>query len=137
MTKAEFKTRFFKAIAFCREFSDQVRQEELPQTIRISFPIRDWGPTHKGKCKVWGGRLLDSSNLENVEPEDAWKYLWVDGKIPHWINVYYDGHNEAALTLVIRACSHVTDNDEALYHAREGNPPFHILCRCPSERTGG
>ena len=125
MTKPEFRSRFFKAITFSREFCARIIQAEMPKAILIDFGVRRGEPNHKGKYKVWGGRLLDRSQLENVDPVLAWEYLWVEGKVPVWINVMCGRYEETAIHLEIDAAAYLWENEELFMHAREGNPPFH------------
>jgi hypothetical protein len=57
----------------------------------------------------------------------ARKYLWVDGKIPQWINFSVHAADTEHTYIEVMVCNRLTADDQVLYHQREGNPPFHVL----------
>ena len=57
----------------------------------------------------------------------ARKYLWVDGNIPQWVNLSVHAADSQYTYIEVAVCDRLADDDRALYHQREGNPPFHVL----------
>jgi hypothetical protein len=84
-------------------------------------------PVALGRVKFLGGRLLTPDQLRGVEPMRARKYLWVDGKIPQWINFTVHAADAAYTYIEISICARLTADNASLYHQQEGNPPFHVL----------
>ena len=87
MDRAAFIVAFDQATAFCRDFTQRFVIEELPTAVRFDFASYNRTPNDKGLIKYLGGRLVTPEQLRGVEPTQARKYLWVDGKIPQWINL--------------------------------------------------
>jgi len=126
MKKEEYIDRFDKASNFCRDFTLQFIEEHLPE--KINFNIEWHSPKDaEGKRKFLGGRLVSEGDLKQIEYAKARKMLWIDGKIPQWINMNIDDYDEEYTTITIRCCGRLTNQEECLYHESEGNPPFHIL----------
>ena len=48
----------------------------------------------QGSIKFLGGRILKPEQLQNVSVYDAARYTYVDGKIPVWINLYFEGYDK-------------------------------------------
>ncbi len=129
MDKQEFAARFELAANFCRDFTQSMIIEELPKSLRFNFDIADRLPVDaKGRVKFIGGRLLKPEELKELTKAKAGQFLWVDGKIPVWINltVNYFDESHAYIEILFNA-QLLTDNHERLMHEREGNPPFHVL----------
>ncbi len=124
---AWFISAFDRAAITCRGFAQQFVSEELPPSLRFDFAAAGRATAQTGRVKFLGGRLLLPVQLRGVEPVQARKYLWVDGKVPQWINLSV--HAADAEHTYIEVC--VTDRLVAevahMCHRREGNPPFHIL----------
>jgi hypothetical protein len=129
MDKQEFAVRFELAANFCRDFTQSLIIEELPKSLRFNFGMAERLPVNaKGRVKFIGGRLLKPEQLKGLEKAKAGQLLWVDGKIPVWINLrvdYFD-ENHTCIEILFNA-QRLTDNHERLMHEREGNPPFHVL----------
>ena len=59
--------------------------------------------------------------------EEVVARLWRDGKIPEWIDITpYEAEGDFLYSELL-CCGRFTDDDEHLYHKREGYPPFHIF----------
>jgi hypothetical protein len=127
MELSAFITAFDRAAAFCRHFAQQLVVEELPASLRFDFAAAGRAADATGRIKFLGGRLLTPAQLRGVEPVRARKYLWVDGKIPQWINFSVHSADAEHTYIEVMVCDRLTVNDQALYHQREGNPPFHVL----------
>src|SRR5689334_61384 len=127
MNKTSFMSTFDQAATFCREVAERHVIEALPESLRFDFAAASRPPYEQARIKFLGGRLLAPDQLRNVEPSRAREYLWVDGKVPLWIN--FNVHEmDATHTYIMVMVSHqLTSNDSVLYHQDEGLPPFHIL----------
>ena len=127
MDKDAFIAAFNQAAMFCRDFAQQFVIEDLPTRLSFDFVAAARTPNDKGLIKFYGGRLLRPEQLRHVEPVQARKYLWIDGKIPLWINLSVHAADAEFTFIEVCACDRLTDNEVTLYHKREGNPPFHVL----------
>jgi hypothetical protein len=126
--KLAFITAFDQATARCRSFAQRYVIEGLPTTVRFDFEVYGRTPNNKGQIKYLGGRLLTREQLCGVEPIQARKYLWIDGKIPLWINLSVQSVDGDFTFIEVHACNRVTDDDGKLYYTRDGTKtPFQIL----------
>jgi len=127
MNLQTFITAFNRAANDCRQFARRFVLEELPESLRFDFGAARGKPDAGGKIKYRGGRLLTPEDLRGVDAVTARKYLWVDGRIPVWVNMHVLFADAEHTYIEIHAGSVHTDDDSALYYADAGNPPFHIL----------
>ena len=126
MDKEEYIRRFDLAAQECRDFARSFVIEDLPEAILFDVALR-WPPTVKGKIKYIGGRLLDPASIRSVPYVKARKMFWVDGKVPRWINMQVSRVEGNATVIEIATTDKLTSKEDRLMHAREGNPPFHVL----------
>jgi hypothetical protein len=127
MELSAFITAFGRAATLCRHFAQQFVVEELPESLRFDFAAARRPVDAARRIKFLGGRLLTPAQLLAVEPVRARKYLWVDGKIPQWVNFTVHAADAEHTYIEVVVCDRLTADDRALYHQREGNPPFHVL----------
>lgn len=57
--------------------------------------------------------------------EEVVERLWRDGKIPAWIDITPYEVDGTCLYSELLCCGRFTDQENILYHQREGYPPFH------------
>jgi hypothetical protein len=124
---AWFIAAFDRAAALCHDFAQQVVTENLPTSLRFDFLAAGQPTGQAGRVKFLGGRLLLPAQLRGVEPVQARKYLWVDGHVPQWVNLSVHAADAEHTYIEVAVCDRLTDDPTALYHQREGNPPFHLL----------
>jgi hypothetical protein len=124
---AWFITAFDQAAKLCRDFAQPFVVEALPRSLRFNFAAAQRTPDQTGRIKFLGGRLLTPEELVGVEPVQARKYLWVDGKVPQWINLSVVAADDDHTYIELSVCGRLTSKKAELYHQREGNPPFHVL----------
>jgi hypothetical protein len=122
-----FIAAFDRAAMFCREFAQQHVVEPLPTSLRFNFLAAHRAPEPDGRIKFLGGRLLTPAQLLVVEPVRARKYLWVDGKVPQWVNLSVVAADADHTYIEVTVCGRLAANLADLYHQREGNPPFYVL----------
>jgi hypothetical protein len=108
MDKTEFQRRLERAGERARKFAEHYVIETLPTQLLFTLsefddPQGKHGP--EGTLKYFGGRFLSPADLKLVTPRRAAALLWVDGKVPGWINVYVDGVHATA-THIFLSCGH-------------------------------
>lgn len=90
MDFGEFVRRLDRAGKRARALAQEVVIDELPSDILYMLPKIDdprgrRGPP--GTIKFFGGRFVTPDELSDVPARRAAKLLWIDGKVPRWINV--------------------------------------------------
>ena len=82
-----------------------------------------------GHVKSLGGRLLKPNQLKDLSIDQVAKYTFIDGTVPIWINLYFEGIcNDIAVIRVV-ASKELTGDDSKLYNMPEGTKQFRIM-RC-------
>lgn len=127
MELAWFISAFDRAATLCRDFAARFVTEELPAALRFDFAAAGRPTDQTGRVKFLGGRLLLPGQLRSVEPVQAWKYLWVDGKVPQWINLSVHAANAEHTYIEVYVTNRLAAEISQMYHQQEGNPPFHVL----------
>lgn len=92
LTKHEFRDRLTLAADLARKFAAGLDHcpSELP--TNYIFDILWTGDNEEEDARsaeitFLGGRRLKVSDLKNIKGYQAAEYLWVDGKVPAWINI--------------------------------------------------
>lgn len=140
MNKQQFLDRLKLAGEAARKLMAGFVLEELPEDLcytlsRHDDPRGERGPT--GTIKFLGGRFLKPDHLSRLPAARAAALLWVDGKVPAWINVGVCGCLDAQTELSIEFCRTLVPADEndlpPDYGCEKGNPmvPFRIRGRVP------
>lgn len=92
MNKKEFIDRLILAGNTARKFAETLEyvEEKLPE--KLVFTLQEFNDprgrqSKDGKLKFLGGRFLEPSELRCLSAVKAASLLWVDGKVPRWIDV--------------------------------------------------
>ncbi len=128
MTKSEFAQVFEQAAVQCFEFAQELVSDQLPRSLRFNLHGGILETLDSGQVKFIGGRILFPEQLSGVEGKQAGQWLWVDGKIPAWINLVVSGYDEDHTFIdVFFNRSKLTSRESQLRYQEWGFPPFHIL----------
>lgn len=123
----DFWDRLHRAAEACRRFGERLVTETLPPSLRFDFHAAEWPPEKDGRVKFLGGRLLRPEALLGVEEKQAARYLWVDGKVPVWVNLKVHGVDEDHTYIqVIFNPDRLTNDDTRLMYQEGGAPPFSL-----------
>ena len=99
--------------------------QELPSSIRFNFTLVK--ELKKGASISFAGQEYKSEQLKSVVPAEAMSRLFIEEKIPFWIDLYVDGFDEEFTYIAITFSEEFTDNDELLFNKSSHLPPFHII----------
>jgi hypothetical protein len=135
MDKHQFVERLEAAGETARKFAAQYVRERLPPSLRYTIACHDdrrgrRGPP--GTIIFLGGRFLKPGDLQRLAPERAAALLWVDGKVPAWINIGVHACDDTSTELFLRFCRHLAPADETKLPPDAGWPegnhlvPFRI-----------
>lgn len=128
MTKSEFAQVFEQAALECLKLAQELVSDQLPHSLRFNLRSGILETLDSGQVKFIGGRILLPEQLSGVEGKQAGQWLWVDGKIPVWINLMVSGYDEHHTFIEVSfSCSKLTSRDSQLRYGGWGLPPFHIL----------
>lgn len=126
MNKRDFFERLCRAGKAARDFATNYVKYELPG--ELCFTIRSGGLRRgtqgpPGTIKFIGGRFLRPDELKKLDARRAASLLWVDGKVPAWINIGVNSYSETHTELMILF------NSELLVPANENELPPDVGCQ--------
>jgi hypothetical protein len=115
MNKQEFFERLNLAGETARRFAASYVFEQLPDDLcftisRYDDPHGRRGPP--GTIKFLGGRFLKPTDLSRLTAARAAALLWVDGKVPAWINIGVAACLDSKTELIIRFSALLVPADE-------------------------
>ena len=125
-----FARRLHAAAIAARDFAREFIQEALPDPMQFRLRLNS---SYDGNPRV-GDEVVfreDSSfqraeQLRTCDEDHVVAELWRNGHVPEWIDVAVIGETGSATLLQLMCCGRFTAQDELLYHAWEGRPPFHV-----------
>ena len=108
MDKPEFHRRLETAAERCRLLAERYALRSLPATLLYVLPEFDdpygsRGP--QGTVKYFGGRFVKPAELRLINSHRAVDLLWVDGRVPSWINLAAEAVTSRG-TVIQVDCSH-------------------------------
>lgn len=138
VNKRQFLERLKLAGETARKFAASYVLDELP--VDLCFTISQYddpnGRHGPGTIKFLGGRFLNPTDLSRVPATRAAELLWVDGKVPVWINIGVAACLESKTELIIRFSRLLVPADENELppdiKCPKGNPLVPFRIRGPS-----
>lgn len=93
MVKKEFIDRLILAGETARKFAETLDYVKVKLPEKLVFTLQKYNDQRgrqmeDGKLKFLGGRFVNQNELKCLSASKAASLLWVDGKIPSWINIY-------------------------------------------------
>ena len=137
MDKRAFIDRLILAGSTARKFAETLDYVNVKLPEKLIFTIQKYNDTRGsqskvGKLKFLGGRFVNPSGLKNLSAGRAASLLWVDGKVPSWINVSVKNYTDDSTEIMLLFSKTVVPaNEEKLspdYGMESNNPlvPFRI-----------
>jgi hypothetical protein len=136
VTREEFARRLHEATQSALGYARELLVNEVPDDYRFDIVIKpDWlpeGPRVAPELMdLWerSGRNV----LREVTADQAVAELWHAGRVPEWIDISLDAielprdDQWRVVSFVLLRCSRTLADDDRLWHAHEGLPPFHML----------
>lgn len=118
MDKKAFMDRLILAGSAARKFAESQDYVKAKLPSKLTFTIHKYndpqGTQSKfGKLKFLGGRFLNPGELKNLSAPRAASLLWVDGKVPSWINVSVKNYNADSTEIMLEFSKTLVPADEA------------------------
>ena len=127
MKDTEFIERFKHAAYFCRDFTQKHITEPLPKSMRFNVALNERNCAAQGQSVSFNGKDYKVDELIGLTPKEALSFLHVDGKVPHWIDLYICAFDDVTLSIEVTFSEEFTDNEDELFNKSQGLPPFHII----------
>jgi hypothetical protein len=143
VNRQQFAERLQLAGETARKFAANYVLENLPEALCFTISAYDdprgrRGPP--GTLKFLGGRVLNPDDLRRVTAARAAELLWVDGKVPAWINIGVAACSGTGTELIIRFCQTLVPAAESELPpdlgCPKGNPLVPFRIRSPGLPAG-
>ncbi len=125
------RIRFEAAFRAAVRLAEAIARDMLPGYVDgapVRFDFRAGQEARPGETiKMLGGRLLTRSDLIGVSLERTRKLLWIDGRVPTWINIQVDGMEAGSIVLVVSHAAQLAPRNGPWRHEATGHAPFHVL----------
>ena len=127
--KNTYYDNFKRHVELCIYNAQKKLDKKIPNEVKCYFGFEELyeNAKSKGFVKSLGGRLLKPEELRLLSIIDVAKYTYVNGKIPVWINLYFEGFDENYSFVRIVTSDQLTDDEALLYDMPEGTKQFHLL----------
>jgi len=115
MNKSEFIDRLVLAANAALDFAKRSHQAEMvvPNTMVFTLCLSStFKHQPSGEIKFLGGRLIRPENLVQLPAGRAGPLLWVDGKVPEWVNIGLVSYTSAISEYELRFSSSLVLADE-------------------------
>jgi len=129
MNREVFLNHLQIASRHCAEFTRAMVTEDLPdQFLYLVIPNEsfDGNPLHADEMVFPDDTLKPGRMPAPRNDTDVVDYLWRDGRIPEWIDVFVRRVASGYTFLKLSCCGRFTANDELLYYRNSDCPPFGI-----------
>jgi len=131
MDRDTFTARFHTASAAARDYAQEFVHEPLPEPLRYRLRLNssyDENP-RVGDEVVYpeDSAFARAAGLHDVGADEVLAELWRGGRVPEWINLTVIGERGASTLIEVRACGRFSGLASQLYHAEEGDSPFHVV----------
>ncbi len=111
----------------CISLGGQCVTNSLPQDFMFDVSTEGFQVYRDGRIKFHGGRLVHPGELHGVPLEELSEILWVEGKVPEWVNLTLVSYSNDYCFIEVMTSRRLTDDESRFMHRNEGNPPFHVL----------
>jgi len=106
MDKRTFINRLILAGNTARKFATSLDYVNVKLPEKLIFTIQQYNDPNgtqskMGKLKFLGGRFLNPSELKNLSADRAASLLWVDGKVPSWIDVNVNNYDAYSTEIML------------------------------------
>jgi hypothetical protein len=128
MTRSDFLNNLQIASSRCVEWTRTLVVNKLPDRfLYLVFPNQsyDGNPLAKGEI-VFPGEALRPGMPPPRDATEVVDYLWRDGKVPEWIDVYVRRAAADFTFFKLECCGRFTANDDLLYYRDTDFPPFGV-----------
>lgn len=115
MDQGEFGRRMERAAERARVLAQQYVEEALPSSFLYVLPEFDDPKGRRapeGTLKYFGGRFVRPEELQLVSAVRAVDLLWVDARVPAWINVNVQSIDADATVIRVRCSKKLCIADE-------------------------
>ena len=127
-SKSNFENSLIKAANRAREFTQKYVTNNLPNEIQFKVYLNcsyDEHTMREGELRIT--RDWEIENYEFETPAEVVNLIWIEGKIPEWINVKVESENGESTTVALICCGRFSSNPRHIYHILQGLPPFQVV----------
>ncbi|BAY81788.1 hypothetical protein NIES267_12650 [Calothrix parasitica NIES-267] len=127
-SKDNFEKSLIQAANQAREFTQKYVTNNLPERIQFKVYLNcsyDEHAMREGELRIT--RDWENEIYEFDTPAEVINLIWIEGKIPEWINVKVESENGKSTTVALICCGRFSSNPRHIYHILQGLPPFQVV----------
>lgn len=127
--KERYIKRFVEHAEHCVRFAERYLSKSLPKDILCNIGGNYlFGIAQKeGHVKYIGGRLLKPDQLRRISVYRAAKLTYSDGKIPRWINLYYECYDDNYSYIEVLVSRNMVDEESKTMNHPSGAKQIQIF----------
>jgi len=115
ISREGFRENLISSAQYALEFARSLVVNRLPSELHYTISETASDNFHENESYIF------------LDAEKVVEYLWRDGKVPEWVNVFVISANERSTLIKLDCCRRYSNDIKDMYHAREGRAPFHVL----------
>jgi hypothetical protein len=131
MDRMKFAERLRAASVAARDFARSYILEALPNDMLFRIRLNqsyDRNSSHPDERVYPEDSALNlTGKMGRCTEEEVVNLLWRDGRVPEWADVAVAAETGSETIMGLLCCGRFTDNEQLLYHTKEGWPPFHAV----------
>ncbi|MEL7242261.1 MAG: hypothetical protein AAGM40_07930 [Cyanobacteria bacterium J06573_2] len=127
-SRDNFEKSLIQAANRAREFTQKYVTNNLPTKIKFKVYLNcssDHGSMREGELRITEDWEIEIYEFET--PQEVVNLIWMEGKIPEWINVTVESENGESTTIALICCGRFSSNPRHIYHILQGLPPFQVV----------
>ncbi|MBV6621533.1 MAG: hypothetical protein KI793_01035 [Rivularia sp. (in: Bacteria)] len=127
-SKSNFVNSLIQAANSAVEFTQKYVTNNLPKKIKYKVYLNcsyDEHAMREGEVRItrdWENEIYEFKTSQEVV-----NLIWIEGKIPEWINVKVESENGESTTVAFICCGRFSSNPRHIYHILQGLPPFQVV----------
>lgn len=127
ITKDGFKRNLRNSCLWALEYTRTIITNHLPDKLvyvvqlNSSYDSLEFSETETGEFDNQESLIREFSDENSVV-----EFLWLNGKVPEWINVSVCKENKESTYIMLLCCGRFTNNIKEIYLPQSGIAPFSI-----------
>ncbi len=115
ISREGFRENLISSAQYALEFARSLVVNRLPSELHYTI------------FETASDNFYEKNKSISLDAEKVVEYLWRDGKVPEWINVFVVSADDKNTLIKLECCRRYSNDVEDIYHAHEGRAPFHVL----------
>ncbi|MCG8672224.1 MAG: hypothetical protein MI867_22655 [Pseudomonadales bacterium] len=127
--RGKYLNLFSQKVSGCILAESNLLDIELPLNAKLSLGPEDihLKANDQGLVNYLDDRLVEPDRLKLLSAKEAGELTFLDGKVPSWINLVFEGYDKDYSYIRCFYCRDLASSDEQLRPMPDGTKQFRIL----------